>query len=133
MKRVFLLGCSAGALGFMLSVTAVDWLYGQTTQWISRRNENNAATMLIDALTKRELICTSGPLRLAHALIDAKILVLPRFPLQKIIEIEEQSSNVVIHTVSINVHGGSNILKDAAFSVVGNPSWPIPTQSEEEF
>ena len=130
MKRVFLLGCAAGALGFILSVTAADWLFNQTTQWISRRNENNAATMLIDALTKGELVCTNGPLRLAHTLINAKILVLPRGPLQHAITIEENTTNIVLYGVSIEIHTGSEILRNAAIEVLD--SMPLSPDDRED-
>lgn len=116
MKR-FIFGCVVGAFLFVLCTLASDWLFDQTTQWITQRKERRAATMLIDALEKKDLICTSGPLRIGHALIAAHILVIPRVPLQHIIEIESGAQNVVLHTVSI-VYEGSEVLRQAGGTVV---------------
>lgn len=93
----FLFGIGVGVLGLL----AVHVVSDRTKGWIVQRNNARAASMLIDALTSKKLLCTAGPLRFEGPVVDTQIVVIPRVPLQSIIEVGNSTSSTLLHTVSI--------------------------------
>ena len=101
---LLIIGAVAGIVGLTLLVYIGDWLHGTTTLWITTRTERQAAKRLNTAMSTGTLQCTNGPIQVYGNMADVTIVVIPRVPLQNIIEIYpgvDVSASILLHGLYI--------------------------------
>ena len=97
---LLIIGAVAGIVGLTLLVYIGDWLHGTTTLWMTYRAERQVAKKLNIAMSTGTLQCTSGPVQVHGNLANVTFVVIPRIPLQNIIEIypgADVSASILLH------------------------------------